>query len=279
MYVKKLFKVLNVIQKSYFYLLDIGLECAGFLKGLGYDATVMVRSIVLRGFDQQMAELIRASMEERGINFLLKTIPKSVEKTEDGRLKVIYEGIDGTQASDVYDTVLFAIGRTALTDDLKLENVNVNVVKESSKIPVDEREQTNIENIYAVGDVIEGRPELTPVAIHAGRLLARRLFGNSNQIMDYVDVATTVFSPLEYGCVGMSEEAAVKEFGEDNVEIFHAYYKPTEFFVPQKSVRHCYLKAVAKRDGDMKVLGLHYLGPSAGEIIQGFAAALKYIFL
>lgn len=116
---------------------------------------------------------------------------------------------------------------------------------------------------------------ITAVAIHAGRLIARRLFTDSTQKMDYSDVATTVFSPLEYGCVGYSEEQAIAKFGEDNVEVYHAYYKPTEFFIPQKSVRYCYLKAVAHRDGDQKVLGLHYVGPVAGEVIQGFAAALK----
>lgn len=113
------------------------------------------------------------------------------------------------------------------------------------------------------------------VAIHAGRLIARRLFTDSTQKMDYSDVATTVFSPLEYGCVGYSEEQAIAKFGEDKIEVYHAYYKPTEFFIPQKSVRYCYLKAIAHRDDDQKVLGLHYVGPVAGEVIQGFAAALK----
>lgn len=73
-----------------------------------------------------------------------------------------------------------------------------------------ETEQTNVPHIYAVGDVLEGRPELTPVAIHAGRLLARRVFGGGSQLMDYENVATTVFTPLEYGCVGLSEETALQ---------------------------------------------------------------------
>lgn len=235
----------------------------------------MVRSVVLRGFDQQMADIVSAAMVEKGINFLHKTLPKSIEKTADGKLLVKYANTEGAEGSDVYDTVLFAIGRKALTEDLKLENVGIPVVAESSKIAVNEREETNVSNIFAIGDVIEGRPELTPVAIHAGRLLARRIFGGATQVMDYDDVATTIFSPLEYGCVGLSEEAAVEKFGADNVEIYHAYYKPTEFFVPQKSVRHCYLKAVALREGDQKVVGLHYVGPVAGEVIQGFAAAVK----
>lgn len=88
-------------------------------------------------------------------------------------------------------------------------------------------------------------------------------------------MATTVFSPLEYGCVGLSEEAATMLHGEQEIEIFHAYYKPTEFFVPQKEVDHCYVKVVALRNGDQKVLGMHFVGPNAGEVIQGFAAAIK----
>lgn len=250
----------------------IGLECAGFLKGLGYDATVMVRSIVLRGFDQQMANFISLSMIEKGVEFKFKTLPTSIEKTSDDRFLVNYRNDEGEEGKDIYDTVLFAIGRNACTDDLQLKNVGVKL--ELDKIPA-VNEQTNVENIYAVGDVLDKRPELTPVAIHAGRLLARRLFNKEEAVMDYADVATTVFSPLEYGCVGLSEEDAIAKYGEDKIEVYHAYYKPTEFFIPQKSIRYCYLKTVALKEGDEKVLGLHFLGPQAGEVIQGFAAALK----
>ena len=113
------------------------------------------------------------------------------------------------------------------------------------------------------------------MAIHAGKLLAKRLYGNSTDKMDYANVATTIFSPLEYGCVGLSEEQAVAAYGEEKVEIYHAYYKPTEFFVPQKNVKHCYIKVVALRYDDQRILGMHFIGPNAGEVIQGFAAAIK----
>jgi len=88
-------------------------------------------------------------------------------------------------------------------------------------------------------------------------------------------VATTIFTPLEYGTVGISEEVAIKKYGEDNVEVFHAFYKPTEFSVPQRSVKNCYVKVISKREGPQKVLGMHFIGPQAGEVIQGFATALK----
>lgn len=245
------------------------------MHGFGYDTTVLVRSIVLRGFDQQMAEMVTNASIEKGVKFHMKCQPTSIVKTDDGRYKVDFKFDDGRVDSDIFDTVLFAVGRKALTEDLKLDNAGINVDKETFKIPVDGNEQTNVPNVYAVGDVIKGQPELTPVAILAGRLLARRMFAGAVEQMNYDDVATTVFSPLEYGSVGLSEEKAIERHGEDNVEIYHAYYKPTEFFVPQKSVRYCYLKAVALREGDQRVLGLHYVGPVAGEVIQGFAAALK----
>jgi len=225
---------------------------------MGYDATVMIRSIVLRGFDQQMAHLVKESMIEAGVKFLSKCIPNSVEKTEDNRLLVKWSNTEnGTTFSDVFDTVLFAVGRKACTDDLKLHNAGINLHKNSDKLAVN-AEQTNIPNVFAVGDVLHGRPELTPVAIHAGRLLARRMLGVSDRKMDYSDVATTVFTPLEYGCVGLSEESAEKQYGPENIEIYHAYYKPTEFFIPQRSIKHCYLKCVCLSVGDQKVLGMHF---------------------
>ncbi|XP_014233941.1 thioredoxin reductase 2, mitochondrial-like isoform X1 [Trichogramma pretiosum] len=251
----------------------IGLECAGFLNGLGYNATVMVRSIVLRGFDQDMVKIVVDEMVNQGVNFIHEAKPKSITKQEDGSLLVHYVDKDGQIKKDVYDTVLFAIGRYALTKDLKLENAGVETVKDG-KIDAN-NEQSNVPHIYAVGDVLHKRPELTPVAIHAGKLLAKRLFNNATETMDYTNVATTVFTPLEYGCVGLSEEQAVQHHGEDNIEVYHTYYKPTEFFIPQKDNSNCYLKVVCERAGDQKVLGMHFVGPHAGEVIQGFAAAMK----
>ncbi|XP_061711822.1 thioredoxin reductase 2, mitochondrial isoform X1 [Cydia pomonella] len=253
----------------------IGLECAGFLNSLGYSATVLVRSVPLRGFDQQMAGMVVAEMEQRGVTFHHRTIPLSVEKLENGQLKARWVNTETKQeGEDVFDTVLLATGRYALTKQLNLEAAGITSLSQNGKI-IAEHEQTNVPHIYAVGDVLEGRPELTPVAIHAGRLLARRVLAGGAQHMDYENVATTVFTPLEYGCVGLSEEAALQRHGADNIEVYHAFYKPTEFFIPQRNIRNCYLKAVALRAAPQRILGLHFVGPVAGEVIQGFAAAIK----
>lgn len=121
----------------------------------------MVRSIFLRGFDQQMAELVAGAASEKGVKFIHKSVPSAVEKTEDGRFLVRYTDAEGQQSSDVFDTVLFAIGRKACTDDLQLDAAGVSLAPGSHKIAVDDEERTNVENIFAVGDVIEDKPELT----------------------------------------------------------------------------------------------------------------------
>ncbi|XP_041977339.1 thioredoxin reductase 1, mitochondrial isoform X3 [Aricia agestis] len=253
----------------------IGLECAGFLNSLGYSATVLVRSVPLRGFDQQMAGLVVAEMETRGVTFHRRAVPVSVEKMENGQLKARWMNTETKeQSEDVFDTVLLATGRYALTADLNLPAAGVGCVAPNGKI-VAATEQTDAPHVFAVGDVLQDRPELTPVAIHAGRLLARRLFAGGQQQMDYDNIATTIFTPLEYGCVGLSEEEATRRHGADSLEVYHAFYKPTEFFIPQRNIRNCYLKAVALREAPQRILGLHFVGPVAGEVIQGFAAAIK----
>lgn len=84
--------ILFIIHCVFNYFLDIGLECAGFLKGLGYEATVMVRSILLRGFDRDMVNLVQAEMEDKGVKFLIGKIPVKVSKNPNGKLLVEWKG-------------------------------------------------------------------------------------------------------------------------------------------------------------------------------------------
>ncbi len=102
-----------------------------------------------------------------------------------------------------------------------------------------------MDNIYAIGDVLDGKPELTPMAIQSGILLARRLCGVSRVKTEYSNVATTVFTPLEYGTVGMSEEDAKAKFGEDRVEVFHKNFWPLEWTLPKRPDNACYAKLVS----------------------------------
>ncbi|KAF4011517.1 hypothetical protein G4228_004347 [Cervus hanglu yarkandensis] len=257
-------------------LADVALECAGFLTGLGLDTTVMIRSVPLRAFDQQMASLVTEHMAGHGTRVLRGCAPERVEKLPDRQLRVTWVDL-ASDRKDVgtFDTVLWAIGRVPETSSLNLEKAGVCTNPVTGKILVDAQEATSVPHIYAIGDVAEGRPELTPTAIMAGRLLAQRLSGRTSDLMDYDNVPTTVFTPLEYGCVGLSEEVAVARHGEEHVEVYHAFYKPLEFTVPQRDASQCYIKMVCLREPPQLVLGLHFLGPNAGEVIQGFALGIK----
>jgi len=143
----------------------IALECAGFLRGMGNDVTVMVRSILLRSFDQGCAVKVGQYMEQRGTKFIYGSVPERIEKTEDGKKKVTWTDKNGIEQSDVYDSVLVAIGRTANTPYLNLEGAGVKYDTANLKIFTSDAEQTNVPHIYCVGDCAFGRPELTPPAV------------------------------------------------------------------------------------------------------------------
>jgi thioredoxin reductase (NADPH) len=250
----------------------IALECAGFLATLGFDTTVMVRSILLRGFDQDSANKIGDFMEKHGTKFVRGKVPSKFEKTPEGDVKVFVDG----QEFGVYNTVLLAIGRTGCAGWVNLEAAGVPYDKKSGKIQVNKEEQTCVPHIYGIGDVLEGQLELTPVAIQAGRLLASRLFNGAKKLMDYDLVATTVFTPIEYGAVGLSEEDAETKLGKDGMIIYHTYAKPLEWNLNSERGEDLgYIKVICDKKANDKVVGIHMLAPNAGEIIQGLGVAMK----
>uniref|UniRef100_A0A8C3AEH7 thioredoxin-disulfide reductase (NADPH) n=1 Tax=Cyclopterus lumpus TaxID=8103 RepID=A0A8C3AEH7_CYCLU len=221
----------------------VALECGGFLAGLGLDVTVMVRSILLRGFDQDMANRAGEHMEEHGVKFLRKYVPVKVEELEagtPGRLKVTAKSTESDEIFEgEYNTVLIAVGRDACTDKVGLDKIGVKVNPKNGKIPVNDEEQTNVPHVYAIGDILEGKWELTPVAIQAGKLLARRLYKGAT------------------------------------LKVYHSLFWPLEFTVPGRDNNRCYGKIICNKLDNDRVIGFHYLGPNAGEVTQGFGVAMK----
>lgn len=171
--------------------------------------------------------------------------------------------------------MLYATGREIDTDNLIAKELGVKHNPKNKKIHTNEEEQTNLPWLYALGDCAEGRPELTPPAIRAGKLLAERLFGGASELMDYDLVATTVFTPLEYSACGLSEEDALLQLG-DQMEVYHSGFKPLEWVFDQESnPDSCYCKVIVDKSQDEKVMGIHYVGPHAGEVMQGYGVAMK----
>merc|ERR1711865_502901 len=262
----------------------VALEIAGFLSAVGFEVTILVRSILLRGFDQEMAGLIKSYMSNHGTKFVDGVTPQSIVKDEaTGKFNVTYSGKEGEPITEEFDTVLQGIGRYYDTENMGLDKAGVQANK-YGEIPV-EKEQTNVSHIYAIGDCIEGPHELTPVAIQAGKLLAARLYGGSTLFMDYHTIATTVFTPLEYGTIGYPEEDAIKKFGEENLEIYHTKFAPLEWSLPEVDFDKydkweadktaCYCKLICLKSEDERVVGFHYAGPNAGEATQGFSTAMR----
>lgn len=252
----------------------VALECAGFIKGLRQsEVTVLVRSILLRGFDRDMVERVEESLKAHGVDLQMGVLPESITKLDSGKLLVkMSNGEEGE-----FDTVLAATGRYADTPALNVQGAGVEINPRNGKIPC-VHEQTNVPHIYAIGDVVDGVPELTPAAIQGGILLARRLFGNSQAVMDYSQVATAVFTPLELGTVGLSEEVAIEKFGADAIDCVVSQFAPLEWTVAEDHHNgvHCMAKIVVnKSDFDPDVVGIHIASPNAGEIMQGLAVAFR----
>ena len=247
----------------------VALECASFLSGFGYDTTVMIRSILLRGFDQQMAGMVGDAMEKNlRTKFIHESVPQKLEKMENGKIKVTWKG-----GQDIFDTVLAAIGRDADTKGLGLNNAQVKVGRTGKVIA--NQCQTNVPSIFAIGDCVQGMPELTPVAIALGRNLAHRVYGDEKLGVNMKAIPTAIFAGLEYGCVGISEDEATETLG-DNLEVYHTYFTPLQWTVPKnREYNQCYAKVLCDKSNNNRVVGMHILSPEAGEIIQAYGVSIK----
>jgi glutathione reductase (NADPH) len=135
---------------------------------------------------------------------------------------------------------------------------------------VDETFRTAQASIYAVGDVIH-RMQLTPVALAEGMLVADRLFNGGAEHMDYSGVPTAIFSHPNVGTVGLSEEQAVAS--GHKIDVYRSVFTPLKHTVSASGDK-VLLKLVVDRESD-RVLGVHMVGDDAGELLQGFAVAIK----
>ena len=168
------------------------------------------------------------------------------------------------------DLVLYATGRKPKTTDLGLEQAGV-ALGDKGQVLVNDVYQTNVENIYAIGDVTD-RVQLTPVAIEEGMCIANNLFTeNPPKSLDYRNIATAVFCQPNIGTVGLTEAEAIAEYGQD-LDIYESDFKPMKHTLSGRDER-TFLKMIVRRSDDV-VLGIHMVGPEAGEIIQGLAVAL-----
>ncbi|MCL1624161.1 glutathione-disulfide reductase [Moraxella sp. Tifton1] len=246
----------------------IGVEIAGVMNAMGVQTHLCVRSGILKNFDKDIVDVLQEVMLKDGVTFHTNVNTTKVEKTADG-LSVYF---DNGETLNV-ECLIWATGRVPSTDAINLEAAGV-ATNAKGQIIVDQFQNTNVQGIYAVGDVIENGVELTPVAVSAGRRLSERLFNNKpNEHLDYNTIPTVIFSHPPIGTVGMTEDAAVTQFGAEQVKVYHSNFTPMYSAITAHR-EPCRMKLICVGD-DEKVVGLHGVGFGVDEMIQGFAVAIK----
>jgi glutathione reductase (NADPH) len=247
----------------------IAVELAGIFVALGSEVTLVIRrDKPLRGFDGTLREMVTEYLEQDGVRIVRDVEPTELKRSDDGSLQLTLN--DGATL-DGQDEVLWAIGRGANTLNLDLAAGGV-ATNDNGTVKVDKFQNTNVAQTYAVGDVT-GQPELTPVAIAAGRRLADRVFdGQSESYLDYSLVPTVMFSHPALGTIGLTEEQAREAHG-DEVKVYTARFNPMyHAFTEHK--RACAVKLVTLGE-DERVIGCHAVGAGVDEMMQGFAVAMR----
>ena len=282
----------------------IAVELAGVMNAIGVETHMFIRgNTFLRSFDPMVQDTLTQRYIDAGVMIhkshkgFKEVVSLREGKGEEKLLKLI--GNDGEEIE--VNELLWAIGRSPEIEKLDPAKVGV---KQGGKghIVVDEYQNTNVEGIYALGDVT-GQAELTPgnyfvwkilitflirstVAIAAGRALGNRLFGThhkdggphlSTAKLDYSNIPTVVFAHPEVGTIGMTEPAAISKFGKENIKIYHTKFTPMFYsFHPaeEKKLQPSEYKLICEGPEE-KIVGMHIIGAGSSEMMQGFGVAVK----
>ncbi len=243
----------------------IACEFASIFRGLGSQVTQLYRGEqVLRGFDVDVRNFVAAEMRKKGVDVRTGVDVERIERAE-GALQVHLR--DGALIEA--DSVLYATGRHPNTAGLGLAELGV-VLSPEGSVVVDEHYASSVPGIHALGDVID-RIQLTPVALAEAMALVDRLFGKGQRSVDYDLIPTAVFTHPSIGTVGFAEHDARERFGK--VRIYRSDFKALKHTLSGSSERT--LMKLVVDDASDRVVGLHMVGADAGEVVQGFAVAMK----
>jgi glutathione reductase (NADPH) len=243
----------------------IAVEFACIFNGLGVETQLVHRGPnILRGFDDDIRTHVAEEMERRGVKVILGTQHTAIEKTAGG---LVSRFTGGHHCES--DVVMFALGREPYTEGMGLDAAGVKL-DERGAVMVDEYSRSNVENIWAVGDVTD-RINLTPVAIREGHAFADTEFYGRPTSFDHEMVASAVFSQPPVGSVGLSEADARHKHGK--IDVYLTRFRPMKTAFAGEDER-CLMKLVVDA-ASQKVVGCHIVGPDSAEMIQMAAIALK----
>ncbi|RDL38037.1 Glutathione reductase [Venustampulla echinocandica] len=256
----------------------IAVEFAGMLNALGSETHLFIRhDKFLRAFDPMVQDAVTNEYERLGVHLHKQSILNKVEKDEKtGKLTLHWDAVNGKEKIEEVDTLIWAIGRAPEVEGLGLEKAGVKQ-QENGQIIADEYQNTNVENLYSLGDVV-GKVELTPVAIAAGRKLSDRLFGPekfSSSKLDYNLVPSVVFAHPEVGSIGLTEPEAIQKYGKENLKIYQTSFTAMYYAMMEPEDKGPTKYKLICEGPNEKVVGLHILGLGSGEMLQGFGVAIK----
>jgi glutathione reductase (NADPH) len=251
----------------------IAVEFAGFFHGYGSEVHLVYRAdLPLRGFDEDVRAHLGELLVNKGIHVHAGESPASISEAPGGKL--LFKTDKGTEIE--VDNVMFASGRKPSSSNLGLEEVGVKLGA-NGKIIVDEYSRTNVDSIFAIGDVTD-RIQLTPVALMEGMAMAKTMFAGQDAKPDYDNVPSAVFSQPPIGSVGLTEAAAAKKYG--SVDVYIEKFKPLKHTMPtgRGEEERVLMKMIVVSEGFEgagRVVGAHMVGADAGEMMQGIGIALK----
>lgn len=251
----------------------IGLELGSVWRRLGAKVTVVeFLDRILPGMDNEVATQFQKMLKKQGIEFKLGSKVTSVEKAKSakGKTKVTIEPRDGGDAETIEtNAVLVAIGRVPFTDGLGLEELGI-AKDNRGRITVDAKYQTNVAGVYAIGDVIEGAM-LAHKAEEEGVALAENLAGQAGHV-NYNLIPGVVYTYPEVATVGKTEEQ-LKEEGQDYVSGKFPFMANGR--AKANNQTDGFVKVLADKKTD-RVLGVHIVGPMAGEMIGEATVLMEF---
>ncbi|CUM68365.1 uncharacterized protein PRCAT00006087001 [Priceomyces carsonii] len=253
----------------------IGVELSGMFQSFGSETNLIIRGeTVLRSFDEAIQDSVTNYYSDKlGVKIHKLSQVEKVEGSKEGKKKV---HLTNGEVLEV-DTLLWTIGRKSLLD-FGLKHVGLEL-NEKHQIVVDEYQQTSNPKIFSLGDVV-GKVELTPVAIAAGRRLSNRLFSGkkefANDKLDYNNIPSVIFSHPEAGTIGLTTQEAKKKYGEENIKIYQSKFNSMYYaMMDSDDFKSPTLYKIIVAGPEEKVVGLHIIGDSSAEILQGFGVAIK----
>ena len=243
----------------------IATEFAGIFNGLGSQVTQLYRGdLFMRGFDDDIRRFAADEIRKTGVDLRFNVNIARLEQAADGLVATLTDG-----SSMTVDTVLCATGRHPNIDSLNLGCTRVSLSAQGT-IEINSNYQTKEPSIFALGDMTGG-PQLTPVAIAEAMAFAHAQFSDKPKPVDYNMIPTAVFSQPNIGTVGLTEtEARAQGL---SLQIFKSEFRPMKHTLSGRDERTL-MKLIVDSETD-RVVGLHMVGPDAGEICQGMAVAMK----